>query len=117
MVNAPNGTSHVANGVRGSFLFTSESVGEGHPDKIASVTPNLLWPERIFNRCEIGNDGAIADVYGLRSDQVSDAVLDACLAEDPLSKVRMVVVDIPTMAGLMYMLHDEGCLRDGYENR
>ena len=38
-----------------TFLFTSESVGEGHPDKIA--------------------------------DQVSDAILDACLAEDPLSKV------------------------------
>ncbi|EEH21130.1 S-adenosylmethionine synthase [Paracoccidioides brasiliensis Pb03] len=40
---------------QGTFLFTSEAVGEGHPDKIA--------------------------------DQVSDAVLDACLAEDPLSKV------------------------------
>ncbi|GAA5873479.1 hypothetical protein JCM8547_005442 [Rhodosporidiobolus lusitaniae] len=38
-----------------TFLFTSESVGEGHPDKIA--------------------------------DQVSDAILDACLAEDPWSKV------------------------------
>lgn len=38
-----------------SFLFTSESVGEGHPDKIC--------------------------------DQVSDAILDACLAEDPFSKV------------------------------
>jgi S-adenosylmethionine synthetase len=37
------------------FLFTSESVNEGHPDKIC--------------------------------DQVSDAVLDACLKEDPLSKV------------------------------
>ncbi|QOU21629.1 methionine adenosyltransferase sam1 [Brettanomyces bruxellensis] len=37
------------------FLFTSESVGEGHPDKIC--------------------------------DQVSDAILDACLAEDPSSKV------------------------------
>lgn len=37
------------------FLFTSESVGEGHPDKIC--------------------------------DQVSDAILDACLAEDPASKV------------------------------
>ena len=33
------------------FLFTSESVNEGHPDKLA--------------------------------DQVSDAVLDACLAQDP----------------------------------
>lgn len=38
-----------------TFLFTSESVGEGHPDKIC--------------------------------DQVSDAILDACLKEDPLSKV------------------------------
>ena len=37
------------------YLFTSESVGIGHPDKIA--------------------------------DQISDAVLDACLKEDPLSKV------------------------------
>nr|MCH1922526.1 methionine adenosyltransferase [Shewanella ferrihydritica] len=38
-----------------TFLFTSESVNEGHPDKLC--------------------------------DQVSDAVLDACLAEDPDSKV------------------------------
>ena len=37
------------------FLFTSESVTEGHPDKIA--------------------------------DQISDAILDACLAQDPLSRV------------------------------
>jgi S-adenosylmethionine synthetase len=38
-----------------TFLFTSESVSEGHPDKLC--------------------------------DQVSDAVLDACLKEDPNSKV------------------------------
>jgi len=38
-----------------TFLFTSESVNEGHPDKLC--------------------------------DQVSDAILDACLAEDPDSKV------------------------------
>src|SRR6201989_3133890 len=37
------------------FLFTSESVTEGHPDKIA--------------------------------DQISDAILDACLAQDPYSRV------------------------------
>ena len=37
------------------FLFTSESVTEGHPDKIA--------------------------------DQVSDAILDACLEQDPTSRV------------------------------
>jgi len=38
-----------------TFLFTSESVNEGHPDKLA--------------------------------DQVSDSVLDACLEQDPESKV------------------------------
>jgi S-adenosylmethionine synthetase len=38
-----------------SYLFTSESVGEGHPDKLC--------------------------------DQVSDAVLDACLTDDPESHV------------------------------
>jgi S-adenosylmethionine synthetase len=50
MTGLTNGTSK-----GDTFLFTSESVGEGHPDKIA--------------------------------DQVSDAILDACLKEDPLSKV------------------------------
>src|SRR5512140_2478326 len=38
-----------------NYLFTSESVTEGHPDKIA--------------------------------DQISDAVLDALLAQDPMSRV------------------------------
>jgi len=37
------------------YLFTSESVGEGHPDKLC--------------------------------DQVSDAILDACLTDDPMSRV------------------------------
>ena len=37
------------------FLFTSESVSEGHPDKVA--------------------------------DQISDAILDACIEQDPLSRV------------------------------
>jgi S-adenosylmethionine synthetase len=40
---------------RNPYLFTSESVTEGHPDKIA--------------------------------DQISDSILDACLAEDPMSRV------------------------------
>ncbi|KAH7583682.1 S-adenosylmethionine synthase 2 [Nakaseomyces glabratus] len=62
------------------FLFTSESVGEGHPDKIC--------------------------------DQVSDAILDACLEQDPLSKVAcetaaktgmiMVFGEITTKAHLDY---------------
>lgn len=44
----------------GSFLFTSESVGEGHPDKIC--------------------------------DQVSDAILDAHLKQDPNAKVACETV-------------------------
>ncbi len=38
-----------------SYIFSSESVGEGHPDKVA--------------------------------DTISDAILDACLAQDPCSRV------------------------------
>jgi S-adenosylmethionine synthetase len=62
------------------FLFSSESVNEGHPDKVC--------------------------------DQVSDSVLDACLKEDPLSKVAcetavkdnmvMVLGEITTKANLDY---------------
>ncbi|KAF8623474.1 hypothetical protein AX15_006258 [Amanita polypyramis BW_CC] len=64
----------------GHFLFTSESVGEGHPDKIC--------------------------------DQVSDAILDACLEQDPYSKVAcetaaktgmiMVFGEISTRAHIDY---------------
>ena len=63
-----------------NFLFSSESVNEGHPDKLA--------------------------------DQVSDAVLDACLKVDPKSKVAcetackdnmvMVFGEITTGAKLDY---------------
>jgi len=63
-----------------NFLFTSECVSEGHPDKIC--------------------------------DQVSDAILDACLREDPDSKVAcetatktgmvMVLGEITTKAKLDY---------------
>lgn len=62
------------------FLFTSESVNEGHPDKLA--------------------------------DQVSDAVLDACLAQDPESRVAcetatktgmvMIFGEITTKAKINY---------------
>ena len=38
-----------------NYIFSSESVGEGHPDKVC--------------------------------DTISDAVLDACLAQDPRSRV------------------------------
>ena len=52
------------------FMFTSESVGEGHPDKVA--------------------------------DQISDAVLDAILAQDPKARVAcetMVTTGMAIIAG------------------
>src|SRR6202045_1553536 len=75
------------------FLFTSESVTEGHPDKMA--------------------------------DQISDAVLDAVLTEDPTGRVAcetlvttgLVVVagEITTSAVLDYSEIARGVIRDvGY---
>jgi len=55
---------------RGTFLFTSESVTEGHPDKIA--------------------------------DQISDAVLDAIMAQDPMGRVAcesLVTTGLAVIAG------------------
>lgn len=43
-----------------TFFFSSESVTEGHPDKLC--------------------------------DSLSDSILDACLAQDPLSKVAIEAV-------------------------
>lgn len=52
-----------------TFLFTSESVGEGHPDKIC--------------------------------DQISDAILDECMRQDPLSRVA---VDVATKTGMILIM-------------
>src|SRR6202007_385166 len=52
------------------YLFTSESVSMGHPDKVA--------------------------------DQISDAILDHCLAADPASRVAcetLVTTDLVVVAG------------------
>jgi len=78
-----------------SFIFSSESVGEGHPDKVC--------------------------------DTISDAVLDACLAQDPKSRVacetyaksNIVVVggEITTAAKVNYDGIVRGAIREiGYVN-
>jgi S-adenosylmethionine synthetase len=78
-----------------SFIFSSESVGEGHPDKVC--------------------------------DTISDAVLDACLAQDPKSRVacetyaksNIVVVggEITTAAKVHYDEIVRGAIREiGYVN-
>ncbi|MBL9215856.1 MAG: methionine adenosyltransferase [Opitutaceae bacterium] len=78
-----------------SFVFSSESVGEGHPDKVA--------------------------------DLISDSVLDACLAQDRLSRVacetmvksNMVILagEITTRAKLNYEAIVRAAIRDiGYVN-
>lgn len=78
-----------------NFIFSSESVGEGHPDKVC--------------------------------DTISDAVLDACLDQDPLSRVacetyaksNLVVVggEITTKAKLDYNSIVRHAIREiGYVN-
>jgi len=78
-----------------SFIFSSESVGEGHPDKVA--------------------------------DTISDAVLDACLTQDPKSRVAcetyvksniaIVGGEITTKAKLDYVQITRDAVREiGYVN-
>jgi S-adenosylmethionine synthetase len=66
----PSTNDEDVNVSQGRYLFTSESVSMGHPDKVA--------------------------------DQISDAVLDYCLAADPTSRVAcetLVTTDLAVVAG------------------
>lgn len=78
-----------------TFLFTSESVNEGHPDKLC--------------------------------DQVSDAVLDACIREDPTSRVAcetctktgmvMIFGEITTSANVNFeQVVRDACKDIGYDD-
>ena len=77
------------------YIFTSESVTEGHPDKIC--------------------------------DAVSDAILDACMAEDPMSRVAcetamctgfaLVTGEITTKAVIDYQKIVRDTIREiGYDD-
>lgn len=79
----------------GHFLFTSESVGEGHPDKMC--------------------------------DQISDSILDACLKEDPNSRVAcevasktdliLILGEITTKAKVNYEEVARNCVKNiGYDS-
>lgn len=61
-----------------TFLFSSESVNEGHPG-----TRNY----QIFYSKPIPNATSFSAHLDKICDQVSDAVLDACIREDPTSRV------------------------------
>ena len=69
MSNGDGGGSFFTEEFDGKFLFTSESVGEGHPDKMC--------------------------------DQISDAILDAHLEQDPEAKVACETV---TKTGMVMIL-------------
>lgn len=94
-VDAQSSSNRKQLNVANDYLFTSESVSEGHPDKVA--------------------------------DQISDAILDAIFAQDPLSRVAaetlcntgLVVLagEITTQANVDYIqVARDTIKRIGYDN-
>ena len=57
-----------------NYLFTSESVSEGHPDKVC--------------------------------DRISDMVVDSYLSKDPVSRVLVKHLQLPTRSFLLEKLED-----------
>lgn len=95
------------------FLFTSESVGEGHPDKICDQVSDAI----------VRISGSVATSIFL----TNLAQLDACLEQDPYSKVAcetatktgmiMVFGEISTKAQLDYQKVIRDTIRDiGYDD-
>jgi len=68
------------NGALKDFIFTSESVSEGHPDKVC--------------------------------DRISDAVVDAFLSRDPVSRTAVETVATTDYVGLIGEIRSEGQLGD-----
>lgn len=68
------------NGTLKDFIFTSESVSEGHPDKVC--------------------------------DRISDAIVDAFLAKDPVSRTAVETVATTDYVGLIGEIRSEGNVTD-----
>ena len=112
----PSNPPQMASKDGSTFFFTSESVNEGHPDKLADqvrdralvdsgalATRTVAFSPDGIAKSSRGDaevsrppraSRRVSDVPLTRlpphtSPQISDGVLDACLAQDPDSKVRL----------------------------
>ena len=74
-----------------TFLFTSESVGEGHPGKLYELlrvsSCTVARCRRVFTSRFLAHKRCCLNFVDKICDQVSDAILDAHLKQDPNAKV------------------------------